>query len=107
VNILFGAKKPTREKILEIWKEFRGEPQDLKLPFAPAQPIIYRDEPDRPQPKKDRDADKGMAVSVGRLREDTIFDFKFVALSHNTMRGAAGGGILNAELAYKKGYLTA
>jgi len=75
--------------------------------MAPKQPIVYRDEGDRPQPKKDRDADKAMAVTVGRLRECPVFDYKFVALSHNTVRGAAGGGILNAELAYKKGYLSA
>ena len=106
VNILFGKKKPSREKILDIWKKFRGEPQKLDLPFAPKQPIIYREEPNRPQPKKDRDADKGMAVTVGRLREDNIFDFKFAALSHNTIRGAAGGGILNAELAFKKGFFS-
>ncbi|MBI2610329.1 aspartate-semialdehyde dehydrogenase [Candidatus Kaiserbacteria bacterium] len=105
VNILFGKKKPAREKVLDIWKKFRGEPQKLKLPFAPEQPIIYREEPNRPQPKTDRDADKGMAVTVGRLRLDSVFDFKFVALSHNTIRGAAGGGILNAELALKKGYV--
>jgi aspartate-semialdehyde dehydrogenase len=105
VNVLFGKKKPTKEEILKVWKEFRGEPQRLDLPFAPKQPIIYRDEPNRPQPKKDRDADKAMAVTVGRLREDNIFDFKFAALSHNTVRGAAGGGILNAEFAYKKGFL--
>ena len=105
VNVLFGKKKPSMQKILNIWKIFRGEPQELELPFAPKQPIIYRDEPNRPQPKRDRDADKGMAVTVGRLREDNVFDFKFVALSHNTVRGAAGGGILNAELAYKKGLL--
>lgn len=105
VNVLFGKKKPTLPKILDIWKKFRGEPQELELPFAPAQPIIYRDEPNRPQPKADRDADKAMAVTVGRLREDNVFDIKFVALSHNTVRGAAGGGILSAELAYKKGYL--
>lgn len=103
VNVLFGKKKPTRDQILSIWKKFSAEPQKLKLPFAPEQPIIYREEQNRPQPKRDRDADKGMAVSVGRLREDNIFDFKFVALSHNTIRGAAGGGILNAELAFKKG----
>ena len=82
------------------------EVQKLDLPFAPKQPIIYREEPNRPQPKKDRDADKGMAVTVGRLREDNIFDFKFAALSHNTIRGAAGGGILNAELAFKKGFFS-
>ncbi len=105
VNVLFGTKKPSREKILDIWKKFRGEPQKLDLPFAPMHPIIYREEPDRPQPKKDRDTDKGMAVTAGRLRLDSVFDFKFVALSHNTIRGAAGGGILNAELAFKKGFL--
>lgn len=105
VNILFGKKKPTGQNILDIWKTFRGEPQELELPFAPRQPIIYREEPNRPQPKLDRDADKGMAVTVGRLRPDNVFDFKFAALSHNTVRGAAGGGILTAELAYKKGYL--
>src|SRR3989344_5165992 len=105
VNVQFGKKKPTKEKILDIWKSFRGEPQKMELPFAPKQPIMYRDEPNRPQPKLDRDADKGMTVTVGRLREDNVFDFKFVALSHNTVRGAAGGGILNAELAFKKGLL--
>lgn len=105
VNVLFGKKKPSLSKIVDIWKSFRSEPQELELPFAPVQPIIYRDEPNRPQPKLDRDADKAMAVTVGRLREDNVFDIKFVALSHNTVRGAAGGGILSAELAYKKGYL--
>lgn len=105
VSLLFGEKKPSRDEILKTWKDFKAEPQELDLPYAPKQAIHYRDEPNRPQPKKDRDTDKGMAVTVGRLREDTIFDFKFVALSHNTIRGAAGGGILAAELAYKKGYL--
>lgn len=105
VNISFKGKKPSIEQIKKIWKNFRAEPQKLDLPFAPNQPIIYRDEPNHPQPKRDRDADKGMAVSVGRLRECPVFDYKFVALSHNTVRGAAGGGILNAELALKKGYL--
>jgi len=105
VNVLFGKKKPSTQKILEIWKAFRSEPQTLELPFAPNEPIIYRDEPNRPQPKIDRDADKAMAVTVGRLRSDNVFDIKFAALSHNTVRGAAGGGILTAELALKKGYL--
>lgn len=107
INIQFGKKKPSKEKILEIWKTFRGLPQTLDLPFAPKHAIIYRDEPNRPQPKIDRNADKAMAVTVGRLRPDNVFDFKFVALSHNTVRGAAGGGILTAELALKKGYLQA
>ena len=104
VNISFKKKKPSIEEIQKIWKKFRAEPQELDLPMAPKQPIIYRDEPNRPQPSKDRDQGKAMAVSVGRLRECPVFDYKFVALSHNTVRGAAGGGILNAELAYKKGY---
>ncbi len=103
VSVLFGDKKPSIEEIKKIWQKFKGEPQRLDLPMAPIQPIIYREEQNRPQPKKDRDADKGMAVTVGRLRPCPVFDYKFVALSHNTVRGAAGGGILNAELAYKKG----
>ena len=105
VSLEFGKKKPTREQILKIWKTFKGEPQKLRLPFAPKQPIHYRKEDNRPQPRRDRDTDKGMAVIVGRLRECPVLDFRFVALSHNTVRGAAGGGILNAELAYKKGFL--
>ncbi len=96
---------PSKEEILSIWKGFRGEPQNLKLPFAPSQPIIYREEENRPQPRLDRDTDKGMAVTVGRLRECNVFDWRFVGLSHNIIRGAAGGGILNAELLKAKGYL--
>jgi len=105
VNVLFKDKKPNKEKIIEIWRNFKSVPQDLKLPFAPINPIIYREEENRPQPAKDRDTDKGMAVTVGRLRDCKIFDYKFVALSHNTVRGAAGGGILNAELLVKEGYI--
>jgi aspartate-semialdehyde dehydrogenase len=105
VNISFKDKKPSKEEIIKIWKEFKSVPQDLKLPFAPIQPIVYTEEENRPQPKKDRNTDKGMATTVGRLRECKIFDYKFVALSHNTVRGAAGGGILNAELLVKKGYI--
>ncbi len=97
--------KPTKEEILHAWKSFSGEPQKLKLPLAPEHPIIYREEENRPQTRKDRDADKGMAVSVGRLREDPILQWKFVGLSHNTIRGAAGGGILIAELLKAKKYL--
>jgi aspartate-semialdehyde dehydrogenase len=96
---------PGKEDILKAWKDFKGEPQKLKLPFAPEQPIIYREEDDRPQPRLDRDVDKGMAVTCGRLRECNVFDWRFVGLSHNTVRGAAGGGILNAELLKAKGYL--
>jgi aspartate-semialdehyde dehydrogenase len=105
VNILFKDKKPTKDEIIKIWRNFKSIPQKLKLPFAPTFPIIYKEEENRPQPKKDRDADKGMTVTVGRLRDCKIFDYKFVALSHNTVRGAAGGGILNAELLVKEGYI--
>jgi aspartate-semialdehyde dehydrogenase len=97
--------KPSQPKILEIWRSFKALPQELDLPLAPKQPIIYREEPDRPQTRLDRNTDKGMAVTVGRLRECNVFDYRFTALSHNTIRGAAGGGILNAELLYKQGYL--
>lgn len=105
VSLEFGHNKPSIEEIIKIWKEFTSEPQKLNLPFAPKQPIIYREELNRPQPRKDRDADKGMAATVGRLRECKVFDIRFVCLSHNTVRGAAGGGILNAELLKSKGYL--
>lgn len=105
VSLEFGKKKPALEKILQLWYEFKSLPQELKLPFAPKQPIIYLSEKDRPQPRKDRDNDKAMAVTVGRLRPCNVFDIRFVGLSHNTVRGAAGGGILNAELLVKKGYI--
>ncbi len=104
VSLEFGDKKPTLDEIKRIWHDFKSLPQQLQLPFAPVQPIIYREEANRPQPRKDRDADKGMAVSVGRLRKCNVFDIRFVGLSHNTVRGAAGGGILNAELLKAKGY---
>lgn len=97
-------KKPTREQILRAWAEYKGEPQILGLPHAPTQFITYFEENDRPQAKLDRDIYGGMGVSVGRLREDTIYDYKFVGLSHNTLRGAAGGAVLIAEFLYKKGY---
>lgn len=100
-SVKFKDKKPSLDEIKKIWAEFKGLEEEL--PFAPEQDIIYKEEDDRPQTKLDRDNDKGMAVTVGRLREDNVFDIKFVALSHNTVRGAAGGGILNAELLYKKG----
>jgi aspartate-semialdehyde dehydrogenase len=105
VSLEFGEKKPSREEILRIWREFRSVPQELDLPSAPTQPIIYVEEENRPQPRKDRDNDKGMAVTIGRLRECNVFDYRFVGISHNTVRGAAGGGILNAELAVKLGYV--
>ena len=98
-------KKPSKEEILEAWKTFKGEPQELELPLAPKQFIHYFEENDRPQAKLDRGLERGMAVSVGRLREDTQYDYKFVCPSHNTLRGAAGGGVLLAELLAAKGYL--
>jgi len=105
VNMKFKDKIPSKEEIIKIWKEFKGKPQELKTPFAPEQPIIYLDDERRPQPKKDRNNDKGMALTVGRLRKDNVFDYKFVSLSHNTIRGAAGGAILNAELLKVKGLI--
>ena len=105
VNMKFKDRVPSEDEIIKIWNEFKSEPQNLNLPYAPTQPIIYLDNIDRPQPKKDRDNDKGMAVTVGRLRKDNVFDYKFVSLSHNTIRGAAGGSILTAELLKAKGYI--
>ena len=96
--------KPSKEEILQAWKEFHGPAQDLNLPSAPKQFLHYFEENDRPQPKLDRMLENGMAVSIGRLREDTQYDYKFVCLSHNTLRGAAGGGVLLAELLAAKGY---
>ncbi len=97
-------KKPTKEEILEKWNSFSGAPQALDLPSAPKQFIHYFEEDNRPQAKLDRNLEGGMAVSVGRLREDSQYDYKFVSLSHNTLRGAAGGGVLLAELLAAKGY---
>lgn len=90
------------EEMKSAWKEFSAEPQQRKLPTAPEHPIYYFDEPNYPQPKLHRNIDKGMAVSIGRLRKCPLLDYKFVVLSHNTIRGAAGGAILNAELALEK-----
>jgi len=97
--------KPSKEEILKIWKEYKGAPQELELPSAPKQFLKYFEEDDRPQAKLDRNLEKGMSVSVGRLREDNMFDYKFVCLAHNTLRGAAGGAVLMAELLAKKGYM--
>ena len=99
--------KPTKEQILEDWRSFEGKPQTLGLPSAPERFITYFEEENRPQTGLDRDLYGGMGVSVGRLREDSVYDFKFVGLSHNTLRGAAGGAVLIAELLYREGYLTA
>lgn len=97
--------KPTIEEIKKCWKEYKGEPQDLTLPSAPKQFLNYFEEENRPQTKLDRNLENGMAVSIGRLREDSQYDYKFVCLSHNTLRGAAGGAVLMAELLAAKGYL--
>ncbi|HTR54334.1 MAG TPA: aspartate-semialdehyde dehydrogenase [Kofleriaceae bacterium] len=97
--------KPTREQILAAWRDFSGKPQELALPSAPKPFLVYKDEPDRPQTKLDRDNGAGMAVTIGRLRPDAIFDWRFVALSHNTVRGAAGGSVLTAEMLVREGYL--
>ena len=96
--------KPSIEQIKEDWKNFSGVPQELELPSAPKQFLNYFEEDDRPQTKLDRDLEGGMAVSIGRLREDKQYDYKFVCLSHNTLRGAAGGAVLMAELLAAKGY---
>ena len=97
-------KKATLAEIIDRWERFRGPAQELELPSAPKQFLHYFTENDRPQPRLDRDLEGGMAVSVGRLRADTQYDYKFVCLSHNTLRGAAGGALLMAELLCKKGY---
>lgn len=106
ISLEFEArdKKPSLEEIARIWREYRSVPQELSLPSAPKIPIIVREESNRPQPRRDRDVQQGMACVVGRLRECNVFDIKFVALSHNTRRGAALGGILNAELLKVKGF---
>ena len=96
--------KPTKEEILEAWANFKGLPQELELPHAPAQFVTYFEEDNRPQAALDRDIYGGMGVTIGRLREDSYFDYKFVGLSHNTLRGAAGGAVLIAELLYRQGY---
>lgn len=97
-------KKPTKEQIIKALEEYSGLPQKYKLPHAPKQFIHYFEEDDRPQVKQDVNIEGGMAISIGRMREDTMFDYKFVGLSHNTLRGAAGGGLLTAELLYALGY---
>ena len=98
-------KNPTKEQLVEALVNFKGEPQELNLPSAPKQYIQYLEEDDRPQVKLDVDYENGMGVSIGRLREDTIYDWKFIGLAHNTVRGAAGGAVLCAELLTAKGYI--
>ena len=100
-------KKPTKEQLIEKLESFRGAPQELELPSAPKQFIRYMTEDNRPQVTLDVDYERGMGVSIGRLREDTVYDWKFVGLSHNTVRGAAGGAVLCAELLKAKGFIAA
>lgn len=97
--------KPSKEEILKVWSEFKGKPQELELPSAPKQFLHYFEEDNMPQTKLQRNLENGMAVSIGRLREDTQYDYKFVCLSHNTLRGAAGGAVLLAELLCAEGYM--
>ena len=104
VSVSF-ANKPSMEEIRRRWDSFTTEPQRLGLPSAPKPFLQYFEDPSRPQTRLDRDFERGYGISIGRLREDRIFDYKFVCLSHNTIRGAAGGGILSAELLCAKGYI--
>ena len=101
------GKKPSKEEIIRVWREYSGVPQELKLPSAPEHFIQYLEDDNRPQVSMDVDYENGFGVSMGRLREDTVFDYKFVGLAHNTVRGAAGGAVLTAELLTAKKYITA
>ena len=101
------GKKPSKEEIIRVWRDYSGVPQELKLPSAPEHFIQYLEDDNRPQVSMDVDYENGFGVSMGRLREDTVFDYKFVGLSHNTVRGAAGGAVLTAELLTAKKYITA
>ena len=101
------GKKPSKDEIIRVWREYSGVPQELKLPSAPEHFIQYLEDDNRPQVSMDVDYENGFGVSMGRLREDTVFDYKFVGLSHNTVRGAAGGAVLTAELLTAKKYITA
>ncbi len=105
VSVQFD-RKPSREEILSRWADYVGEPQRMNLPSAPKKFLTYFEEENRPQTRLDRDLENGMGISIGRLREDPILDYKFVSLSHNTLRGAAGGAVLTAELLVKQGYIT-
>ena len=105
VFVSFRGEAPSMEQIKADWAGFKGRAQELDLPSAPKQFLHYFEEPDRPQAKLDRELEGGMAVSLGRLRPDTQYDYKFVGLSHNTLRGAAGGAVLLAELLCAEGYM--
>ena len=100
-------KKPSKEELIQRLESYKGFPQEADLPSAPKQFIRYLTEDDRPQVKLDVDYERGMGVTIGRLREDTIYDYKFIGLSHNTVRGAAGGAVLCAEALTAKGYIQA
>lgn len=104
VSVSF-ERKPTADEIKERWRAFRGKPQTLELPSAPKQFLTYFEDPSRPQTRLDRDIENGMGIALGRLRPDSIFDYRFVGLSHNTIRGAAGGAVLTAELLVAEGYI--
>jgi aspartate-semialdehyde dehydrogenase len=104
-SIQFAAGKPEISEVISIWNNFTSVPQELKLPSAPVPPLVYMEEANRPQPRIDRDAGNGMAVTVGRLRKCNVFDYRFIGLHHNTVRGAAGGAILTAELLAAKGFI--
>lgn len=99
------TQKPPVEEILAAFRSFRGVPQERALPSAPARPLIYLEQRDRPQPRRDVERERGMSVFVGRLRACPVLDYKFVAMGHNTVRGAAGAAVLNAELMYSEGWL--
>ena len=99
------TEKATPAAVADVMRAFKGRPQELDLPSAPSRPIVVRDEPNRPQPVLDRDAERGMASTVGRIRECPILDIKYTLLGHNTIRGAAGASILNAELFKVEGLL--
>jgi aspartate-semialdehyde dehydrogenase len=105
VSLQFAGKKPAADEIASIWRNFSALPQQLKLPSAPTPPIVYLTEPNRPQAQKDRDNGGAMAITVGRLRPCNVLDYRFVGLHHNTVRGAAGGSILAAELLKAQGYV--
>ena len=104
-RVLTLKDKPSIEQIKADWAAFKGRAQELELPSAPKQFLHYFEENDRPQAKLDRELEGGMAISLGRLRPDTQYDYKFVGLSHNTLRGAAGGAVLLAELLCAEGYI--
>lgn len=106
VSLEFAGSPPSQEEALSLWKQFTPLPQTLQLPSAPKHPILYIEGSDRPQPRKDRDLEGGMAIVVGRLRNCPALHLRFIGLSHNTIRGAAGGGILNAELLVAQKYIT-